>query len=115
MMSSISSRALAALRLVDADRLVLGLVPADAGAEDDAVLGQELERGQLLGQDDRVAQGHDQDRGAQPHALGHAGGHGQRQERLEEGDRVEALGREQVVGDEERVEAEVLDGPRELA
>ena len=103
----------AALRLVDADGLVLGLVPADAGAEDHPVVGQELERRQLLGQEHRVAQRHDQDRGAEPDPLGHAGGHGEREHRLEPVHRVEPLADEQVIGDEQRVEAEVLDRPRE--
>ena len=62
-----------------------------------------------------MAQRHDQDRRAQPDALGHAGRDGERGEWLEERHRVEALGREQVVGDEQRVEAQVLDRPRELA
>ena len=47
-------------------------------------------------------------------ALRRAGRDGQRRQRLEQVDRVEPLGREQVVGDEERVEPELLDRPREL-
>ena len=42
-----------------------------------------------------------------------AGRHGERGQRLEEVDRVEPLGRQQVVGDEQRVEPEVLHRPRE--
>ena len=72
-MSSISSVRFR-VRLLDADRGVLGLVPADAGADDHPVLGQELERRQLLGEDHRVAQRHDQDRGPEPDPLRHAGG-----------------------------------------
>ena len=112
-MSSISSVRLPRSRLVDADRLVLGVVPADAGAEDDPVLGEELERRQLLGEEHRVAQRHDQDRRPEADALRDAGGDRQRRERLEERHRVEPLRGEQVVGDEQRVEAEVLDLARE--
>ena len=45
----------------------------------------------------------------EPDPLGHAGGDRQRRQRLEPVDRVEPLRREQVVGDEQRVEAELLD------
>ena len=62
---------------------------------------EELERRQLLGQDDRVAQRHDQDRGAEPDPLGRAGRDRQGRQRLEPVDRVEPLADQQVVGDEQ--------------
>ena len=47
--------ALPALRLPDADCLVLSVVPADSRPEDQPILRQELKRRQLLGQQHRVA------------------------------------------------------------
>ena len=106
--------ALAALRLLDADRVVLGVVPADACAQDDPVVAEELEGRELLGEDDRVAQRHDQDRRAEPDALRRAGGDRERRQGFEPVDRVEPLADQQVIGDEQRVEPELLHGAGEL-
>ena len=112
MMSSISSVRLPRSALVDADRLVFHLVPADAGAEDDPVVGEELEGRELLREENRVAERHDQDRGPQSDALGHPRRDRERENRLQPVHRVEPLPDEQMIGDEQRVEAEVLDGSR---
>ena len=60
---------LAALGLSDAYGRIFRLVPADTSTEDDPVVGQELERRELLGEDHRVAQRHDEDRCTEPDPL----------------------------------------------
>ena len=68
---------------VDAVVLGLGPVPAEADAERDAPAREMVERGHLLGQDDRVVLGGEQDAGAEPDARRHGGRGGQRHERVE--------------------------------
>ena len=103
----------AALLLVPARGAELGLVPADAGAEDEAVVGEVLQRRELLGEHDGLARREHQHRRAQPDALGRAGGDRERRQRLQERGGVEVLRRQQVVGHEERVEAQLLHAPGE--
>ena len=81
-----------------------------------------VERGHLLGQHDRVVLGGQQDAGAEPDALGDGGRGGQRDEGVETalvvveahafdqgGRRVLRDGEVRVLGQPERVEAELLD------
>src|SRR5262249_35311497 len=66
---------LAALVEVDAERIELAFVPADRSAHDQAPLGDMIDGGELLGEEDGIAHGHDQDTGANLDFLG-ARGHG---------------------------------------
>ena len=72
-------------RAVEVDPVVLrfGPVPPEAHAERDAPVRQGVERRHLLGQQDRVVLGHEQDSGAEPDPLGDRGRHGQRHERIQ--------------------------------
>ena len=115
-----------AAREVDAVVLCLCPVPAEPDAERDAAAGEMVERGDLLGQEDRVVLGGEQDARAEPDARGDGGGRGQRDERVEaalvvveadaldEGGRqVLAHGQVRVLGQPERVEAQLLDRDRQ--
>ena len=55
-----------ALAFVDAVVLHLLLVPAEADAEREPAARQQVERGDLLGRDDRVPLGEEEDAGADP-------------------------------------------------
>src|SRR5207237_5575452 len=91
-----------------AGRLELLLVPAGPHAVDEAPPREVLKGGDLLGQHHRVVGGQDHDRGAQLDPGGHRGDVRQRHQRLGPADAVEPQGGEKVVGDEQRLEAEVL-------
>ena len=107
---------------VDAVVLGLGPVPAVPDPEGDPAAGEMVERGHLLGQQDRLVLGGEQDAGAESDARGDGGGGGQRDQRVEaalvvveahaadeRGRRVLLDGEVGVLGQVERVEAELLD------
>ena len=66
----------------DAEGVELLLQPAHTDAQLDPAARQVVEGGQLLGQDQRVAQGQDQDAGAEAQGLRGRGDKGQPQERI---------------------------------
>src|SRR5579864_2647488 len=105
----------AALMEVQAERVELLLEPAAADAQDDAAARKHVERGDLLGDVERMALRENQDAGGEPDAAGDRGGVGERQQRvgnrdvLSAGDLAAArvwVGRLVVVRDDH-----VLDGP----
>ena len=110
---------------VDAVVLGLGPVPAEADAQGDPTVGEMVERGHLLGQDDGVVLGGQQDAGAEADARGHGRRARQGDERVEaalvvvephafDQRRRHVLADRQmrVLGHPERVEAELLDRQR---
>ncbi len=107
---------------VDSVVLGLGSVPAEPDAERDPSPGEMVEGCHLLGQEDRLVLGGEEDARAQPDARGHRGGGGEGHERVEatlvvveahatdEGRRRVLLdGKVCVLGQVERVEAELFD------
>ena len=58
--------------------------PAGADAEQESAAAEEIERRDLLGQQQRVALGDEHDAGAELDALRHARGAGERHERIDE-------------------------------
>ena len=62
----------------------LGSEPADAGAQDEAAVGEVLQRGEFLRQRDRMAHRQHEDGGAETHALGDGGDPGEGEDRLVE-------------------------------
>ena len=65
----------------DSERLVLGPMPAHRRLDDQAPLGQEIERRQVFGQQERVTQGRDDGAGHQPQPGGRRRDRGQQHER----------------------------------
>ena len=63
---------------VETGRFVLLPLPADADAEIDATVGEDVEGGQLLGQHDRPPQRREQDVGAEPDLVRLGGHRGER-------------------------------------
>ena len=107
---------------VDAVVLGLGAVPAEPDAERDPSAREMVEGGHLLGQQDRLVLGGEENAGAESDARGDGGGGGERDQWVEaalvvvEADaaderrrRVLLDGKVGVLGDVERVEAELLD------
>ncbi|HMG41560.1 MAG TPA: hypothetical protein VK611_09530 [Acidimicrobiales bacterium] len=87
---------------------------ADADADDQPPLREDVDRGQLLGQQDRVPPGEDGDAGRQPHPAGHRRQVGQGDHELEARfvGRVRGIDREShVVADPQGLEAGVLGPP----
>ncbi len=72
----------AASAAVDAGHRVIFAAGADCEPKGDAAVGECVDRGGLLCQDGRIAQGGDHDHGGQPHPLGHRRGGGQRRKGL---------------------------------
>ncbi len=103
----------AAFGLPLADRFELPLVPAGAGAEDEPLAGERLQGRELLRQDDRVAGGHDEDRGPEADPAGRRRRVRQRDDRVEPRHVVEAVPVQEMVGRPERIEPELLGAPRE--
>jgi hypothetical protein len=64
------------------ERPELGLEVSDAHAEDQAAAREDVERRELLGQDQRVALGQDDDAGAEPDPGGVRGEEGERHDRV---------------------------------
>jgi len=91
-------------------RLELGRVPAGPHPVDVAAAGEVLEGGDLLGQHHRIVGRQHQHRGPQLDPAGYGGGMAERHQRLGPTDSVEAAGSQEVVGDEQRFEAQLL-GP----
>jgi len=89
----------AALGLVDATRLELGAVPANADAVYVAFPGKVVQGGDFFGEDGRLAEGQDEDGCAEFDAFGDCRHMGQGHEGVEPGDAVEAAGGYNVVGD----------------
>ena len=107
---------------VDAVVLSFGAVPAEPDPQRDPAPGEMVERRHLLGQQDRVVLRDEQDAGAEPDARRHRGRRGERDQRVEaalvvveahaadECRRCVLAHREVgVLGEVERVEAELLD------
>jgi len=67
-----------------ADRLVLVLRPADAEPHVETAAREHVQRGELLGEDDRLVEGHDQHAGAEADALGGRGHVGERDDGIED-------------------------------
>ena len=59
----------AALRERHAERLVLVAVPADRRLDDEAALGEEVERAELAGEQERMAQRRDHGTRGEPHPV----------------------------------------------
>ena len=110
---------------VDAVVLGLGAVPAEPDPERDPPAAEVVERGHLLGQQDRLVLRGEEDAGAEPDACRDGGGRGERDQRVEaalvvveshpadeRGRRVLGHGEVRVLGQVERVEAEFLDRGR---
>src|SRR5262249_59750827 len=76
---------------VMAERRVLHVAIAEAGAEDHTAVGDDVERGELLGDVDGVLQGKQDDAGAERHAAGLRGHTRQSRDRLEIGERVREI------------------------
>ena len=76
--------AAAAVILGDAASLVLlDFLAAQTDGGEAAALGQEVQGGDLLGEDDRVAQGQGEDAGAELHPVGPGGNHGKGHHRFQ--------------------------------
>ena len=73
----------AALGGIDAERAELLLHPPGPDAQHEAAVAQDIERGDLRGEVDRVAVGQDQHARAEPHAIGDGADHRQRHQRVE--------------------------------
>ena len=75
---------LAAAVEIHPQRLVFGLLPADADAQSDAPAGERVECRDLLGDERRLTLGQHEHLGAEPDALGHGGDVAERDQRLED-------------------------------
>ena len=104
-----------AFGLVHATRLELGAVPAGADPVDVAVAREVVQRGDLLRQHRRLPGRQDEDRRAELDPLGHRGDVRQRHQRVEPADPVEAMRGDDVVGDPQRVETQLLGAAGEPA
>src|SRR5713101_5187443 len=98
----------ATLRELHAERLELVLVPARSDTEHEALARQVPERLDLASQRDRVVVGQDQEAGRQPDPRGDAGGVGEAEQRRHPHGAVKAGRLQEVLGDPERVEPEVV-------
>ena len=92
-----SSVRLPALAQRDAHRIELGRVPPHRHPEPIPPPRQEVDRGDLLGQDHRMAQRKDQRSCPQPDPRGDPGGRREDDERVEPGDAVDTLRYQQVI------------------
>ena len=91
-----------------AGRLELGRVPASADSVDETAAGEVLQRRDLLGEHHRVVCWQHQNRGAELDARRDRCRVGERHERFGPAHAVEAVRGQEVVGDEQRLEAELL-------
>ena len=105
----------AALLAGAAGGLELGPVPAGADPIDKSAAAEVLEGRDLLGEQDRLPRRQDEDRRAELDAARHRGHVRQGHHRLGPADAVEPRRGQQVIGDEERVEAELLRFDRKTA
>src|SRR5688572_9908232 len=105
----------AALGQRHAGHLELRRVPAHADAQLEASAREEHEARNLLGEEDRVADGRNQDAGGELDARRRAGGKAQRLQRREPRGAVEAARGQQVLGHPERIVAERFGARGEVA
>ena len=92
-----SSRMLAALRERHAERVVLVAVPADRRLDDEPALVEQVERAELAGEQQRVAQRGDHGPGGEPHARRRGGDRREQDERARPGHRRVLVPRHRVV------------------
>ena len=102
-----------ALAELHAERLELLLVPARTHAEHEAPVREMVQGLDLPGQRHRMVVGRDQKAGGQANAARHAGRVGEAEERRHPYGAVEPGRHQEVLGDPERVEAEILRLARE--
>src|SRR4029079_12293123 len=69
----------AAVGVRDTERAVLGLVPADGGEDDEAALGEKIERREILREEQRVGEGGDARARGEPQ-RGRGGGDGREED-----------------------------------